>query len=431
MTKKLRIAVIGAGSPLFTPDLMDTLLLKKELYGSEIYLMDIDSGRLDFMFRYCSRLMAENDCAFSLVSGTDLDEALYDADFVIVTVAVGGLAMRKFDVEVPLKYGIVHIKADTAGPAGIFRGMRSIPFFVDMGKRMEKLCPQAVLINLSNPLTTITRAVSKETGIKCIGVCSSIDGMKRDIAGKLGVDAEHLVLYSTGVNHFTWMTGIYLDGRDIMKDFVEKAIPLFEEGLPVTNELYKTYGCFPIPGYKYASEFFPYFLRPETGYGKDYGFSADSHEARSKAAEGQYAGLKLRLESGKLKGAGDNPDTGIIAGVMESIALNKPEIYNLNTPNHGQLPSLPYGAVVEGPVCVAGDAIMPLCSSKLPERVLKLLERAAYEQELVVEAAVKGDRELVLEAFLMDPLVNSPISARKIIDELLELQKDYLPQFHK
>lgn len=432
MDLKLKIALIGAGSPLFASDLLNSLLTVKEIYGSEIYLMDIDRERRDFIYLYARKLMDENGRPFEVYAAADLDEALMDADYVVVTIAIGGLSMRKHDIEIPLKYGIVHVKSDTTGPAGIFRALRSVPVFVDLVKRMEKLCPKALLINLSNPLTVITRAVTKISRVKTAGICTTIDGMRHQIAGHLKVNENRLELYSTGVNHFTWLQDIFLDGRDCMKDFIEIVLPNYIKDLPVTGDLYKTYGCFPIPGYKYGSEFFSWYLGPESDMGRDYGFEPDSPESRSKTGEDIYKQLRERMDNNmKLAIKSENLDTKAIMDLIESTALSKPRVLNLNMPNYGQIHDLTYGSIIEGPVFVNGDRMQPLCCKRLPERIIKLLERVVYEQELVVEAALNGDRELVFEAFLMDPLVNSPWNARKIIDELLELEKDYLPQFFK
>lgn len=432
MDTKLKIAMVGAGSPLFTSDLLNSLLTVKEIYGSEIHLMDIDRERLNFINTYSQRLMNENGSPFEVFATAELDEALKDADFVVVTVAIGGLHMRKHDIEVPLKYGIVHVKSDTTGPAGIFRALRSVPFFVDLVSRMERLCPKALLINLSNPLTVITRAVTKTSGIKTAGICTTIDGMRYQIAGHLKVNENRLEIHSTGVNHFTWLQDIMLDGKDCMQDFIDKALPNYIENLPVTGDLYKTYGCFPIPGYKYGSEFFSWYLGSQSDMGRDFGFEPDSLEDRSKTGEDKYELLREKMDNNmKLTYESRNLDTKAIMDLIESSALSKPRVLNLNMPNYGQIHDLPYGSIIEGPVLVKGDRMQPLCHKRLPERIIKLLERIVYEQELVVEAALTGDRELIFEAFLMDPLVNSPWNARKIINELLELEKDYLPQFFK
>lgn len=431
MGRKLKIAVIGAGSPLFTPDLMASLLEKSELYGSAIHLFDIDGERLEFMRLYSSWLMRANGNAYEVAACACRDEALSAADIVISTVAVGGVAMQKHDVEVPLKYGITHIKGDTTGPAGIFRGLRTIPFILDLAASMERLCPKARLINLTNPMTVVTRAANAGSSVKAIGICSAIDGMRADIAGKLGLDAGELALYSFGVNHFTWMSGIARCGRDIMDEFTAKALPVYISDLPVTGDLVKTFGCFPIPGFKYASEFFRWYLGPETHQGRDFGFSPCDPGRKAEDAARIYGRLKQRMGGDGYVPDALNTDTQIIAGVIESIALNRPAVWNLNVPNAGQLPGLPLGAVVEGPVYVSGETMLPLCCPGLPESVMKLLERVAAEQELVAKAGMQGDRRLLLDALLLDPLVNSPVHARNIVDELLVLERAYLPQFYK
>ncbi len=432
MNAKMKIAIVGAGSPLFTPDLLNSLLTVKGLYGSEIYLTDIDKKRLDFIHAYSRRLMEENGRPYEVYASDEIDAALKDADYVIVTVAIGGLQMRMHDVEVPRKYGIVHVKADTTGPAGIFRALRSIPFFVGLAGKMEKLCPGALLVNLSNPLTAITRAVTKSSEIKTVGICTTIESMRHQIAEGLKVNESRLEICSAGVNHFTWLQEILLDGRDCMADFIEKVLPEYIGTLPVTGDLYKNYGRFPIPGYKYASEFFSWYLGPQTDMGRSCGFEPDSPVNRGKTGEDIYALLREKMDNNlKLTCTPDNLDTKAITDLLESTALSIPRVINLNTPNYGQVHDLPYGSVIEGPVYVKGDRLQALCNKRLPGRIIRLLERIVHEQELVVEAALTGSREVLFEAFLEDHLVNSPWNAQKIIDELLALEKDYLPQFYQ
>jgi len=428
----LGVAIVGAGSTELALDVVRAVLHRKELHGSEIRLMDIDPDRLSFALAYSQRLMAENGRVCSVTASQDRGVALEGAGFVIATVAIGGESMRRHDVQVPLKHGIVHVKGDTTGPAGIFRGLRSIPFVVGLARQMELLAPDAVLLNLSNPLTTMTRAVLRETPVRAVGICSCIDEMKLDFAAKMGVAPERLQVRSIGVNHLTWMTGISCDGRDAMEEFVAKVIPYFRAGLPVTAELYDAYGCFPIPGYKYASEFFPYFLGPTTHGGRDLGFEPYVPDGGTARAAGARSLLAREMEGDdKLPVRQPTPLAETVAAVMTSIACGQAAVHNINVPNLGRVPAVPPDAVLEGPVRVSGDGWRPLDCGKLPRRIERVLERVVREQELVVEAAVKGDRELLFEAFLMDGLVGSLSAARQIIDELLELEREYLPQFHR
>lgn len=429
MAGEMKIAVIGAGSPLFTPDLLQSLLSKRGLYGSRLCLHDIDAGRLDFMTGYAHAFLGANGGGYDVSAMADRDEALQGADFVISLVSVGSLEMRILDAEVPARHGVVHVKGDTTGPAGIFRGLRTIPFVTGLAKSMEKLCPKAVLLNLTNPMTVVTRAASMCSAIKTIGICTAVGGMRRDIAGKLGLEEGRLALCSCGVNHFTWMSSLTCDGRDAIAEFERRALPDYLS-LPVTGDLYETFGCFPIPGYKYASEFFRRYLGPETDYGRKLGFSPCSPKARSEEAARSYDRLARRIAERDFLPDARNLDTDTIADVVESIWLNRPATIHLNTPNLGQLPFLPPGAVVEGPVALAGENLLPLCCPGLPEAVQEELRRVTSEQELAVRAGVEGDRQALLDALLADPLVPSASAARGIAEELLDAEREFLPQFH-
>jgi alpha-galactosidase len=414
-------AIIGAGSSELTADFLHEVLQCPSLRGIDIRLMDIDPQRLDFMLGYAKRAAAERGDFFMVSATGDPGNALDGADFVLCAADVGGWRMRKLDLQIPLAHGIVHVKGDTTGPAGIFRALRGAPFIVDLCRRMERVCPRAVLVNFANPLTPLTRAALRETTITALGICSCVEDMRADIAGKMGLNARRMSLECLGVNHFTWMTGISCDGRDAMRLFTEKALPVFLADLPVTNDLYLRYGSFPVPGYKYASEFFPWYLGAQTDHGRKLGFLPDSTEERQLAAR--------MLSQTPLEHRARNAAAAAACTLMESFIDGRLAVLHLDTPNEGRVPGVPWDAVVEGPVLVAGNRLSPLCCGALPPAVTQVLQRVTREQELTVEAAVRGDRDRLLEALLLDPLVPTASAARSVMNELLAAEKEFLPLF--
>jgi alpha-galactosidase len=411
---------------------MRSLLARPALRGSSIRLFDVNAERLEQSRRYGEWLGEASPGALRISAADSRSAALEEADFVALAVSVGGERMRSLDVGIPLGRGIVHVKGDTTGPAGIFRGLRGISFILELAREMERRCPRAFLLNVSNPLTVLTRAVGRETSIRAVGFCSCITEMRGEFARILGCPADSLDLQCLGVNHFTWMTGIYRDGRDVREEFEESIVTRFREGLPVTTDLYDAYGAFPVPGYKYASEFFPWFLGPATDHGKSIGFMPDQASARTAAAEARSAVLAEEMARPHTQPTRElSPSTEEVADFVEAAVTGRPRLVNANTPNGGRIPSAPFDAVLEGPVLVAGESLRPLVGAPLPTPVVRLLERVIAEQELVVEAGVAGSRDALFEAFLMDALVPSLAGATEMIDEMLEAQKEFLPAFQK
>ena len=425
------IAVVGAGSSWFTPELMRSLLSRPSLRGAAVRLTDVDGQRLAFMGRYGRWLHAGSDDTLDVSTWSDPADALEAADFVAVAVAIGGERMRELDVQIPLRHGIVHVKGDTTGPAGIFRGLRGIPFMVNLAHQMERRCPGAVLLNVSNPLTVMTRAVLRESRIRAAGFCSCIREMQGEFARILGYPREHVDLQCIGVNHFTWMTGLYVDGREVPEEFIGKVVARFREGLPVTVDLYDAYGAFPVPGYKYASEFFPWFLGAANEFGRKIGFAPDDAAARRASADANRAQLVEDMTRPPSELNRElSASTEEVVDFIEATHSGRPLIMNANTPNLGRLSLAAASAVVEGPILVAGRSRRPLLGGPLPSGVARLLARVIEEQELVVEAAVKGSRDALLEAFLLDPLVTSLAAAKQLIEEMLDAERDFLPTFH-
>ena len=333
-----RIAIIGAGSLKFTAQILSSLLAREATRYAHVTLMDIDPARLALVDRYARAIAAHAGDTLAIHSTESRGDALVDADFVLVTVAIGGLALKQMDVEICREHGVIQVKGDTTGPAGIIRGLRSIPFMLDLARDMEQVCPDALMINLSNPLSTLTGAVTQHTSIRAIGICTSVEGMRHDFADKLGAAQERVRLMSAGVNHFTWLTGLYLDGKrrmDLLQDVIAPAF----EGLPVTLDLYRAYGMFPIPGYKYASEFFPFFTSCASEYGKPLGFSPFDAASEAASLSASLAEIEDALAGGKpFAMPAVNTDSEAVVSLIESMVSGTPGVHTINCRNEGQVP---------------------------------------------------------------------------------------------
>lgn len=441
----MKVTIIGGGSYGWTPTIFRDLIMTEELEGATICLEDINRQSLEELTTLCKQVLADFGKNFKLVSTTDQQEALQDADYVILTITVGGFDSMQHDLEIPYKYGIYQSVGDTVGPGGLSRALRNLPVVLDIARDMEKLCPRAWLINITNPMTTITRVVNKHSSVRCIGLCHELFGTMRRLQKLFGLSdwRKEITVTAGGVNHFVWILDMRINGRDgfemlgqylsdpqRLKERQTRAAtkgPLFTTDA-LKFELFRTYGYLPAAGDRHIAEFFPYFLGAEVNKGADFGvrlttigvrrekwFPGDQQRVRDLIAG------KEQLSRGKSQEA--------VSNIIASLATGKPLIEIMNLPNRGQIDNLPREAVVETLGCVRQDTAQGIAIGNLPEPIVGWVATHVMNQEMTVEAALEGDRKLALEVLLGDPMTRNFRDAGKMLDELLEANRKYLPRF--
>ncbi|GAH40258.1 unnamed protein product, partial [marine sediment metagenome] len=272
---KLNISIIGGGSFMWSPKIVTDLVDKKDLHDSQILLHDIDSEALDLTYRLGQKIIGEAEANFRIRATSNLEEALEEADFVILAISPGGLEAMRSDLEIPLKYGIYQAVGDTVGPGGISRALRTIPVVVDIAKKMEDLCSDAWLINYTNPMSTLCRAISKSTGIKTIGLCHEpiavLDTIKRILQIE---DESDFQVKIAGINHLSWILELKVRGEDgfpILRNYIDQHMGEIVEAVKATNwadadpfkdnnlvkfELFRLFGYLPAAGDRHVAEFF-------------------------------------------------------------------------------------------------------------------------------------------------------------------------------
>ena len=441
----MKIVIIGAGSTVFTPGLIADLTGSKTLSDSTVALVDINPDAAETMARYAERVARERGVGLRVESATDRREVLAGADFVTATIAVGGVRAWERDVRIPEAHGVWQTVGDSVGPGGVFRALRHVPELVAIAQDMEELCPDAWLFNYTNPLTPLVRGVQKVTAIKCAGLCHGVLHTRAAIAHDLGLPHHELSLTAAGLNHLCWVLDLRHDGQDVYPQFRELvrgwlASPPppsddpYEGFQEVSARLMEIYGYYPSPGDRHVAEFFPFFLRQtENGlaYGTQSGLDmtnralASRDERWDRIAE-QAAGraeLDRRLFDEAREGER-------VVSIMEAIVTDKPLLeLAVNVRNDGLIPNLPREAVVEAPGLVDGRGVQGVAIGPLPEGIANILGARAHQQELMVDAALAGDRTLALQALLADPLVPSVESAVAMLDEALAAHAPYLPRF--
>lgn len=476
--KNLKVAYIGGGSRGWAWVLMRDLLMERTM-GGEVRLYDIDydaakinedlGNKVDKIARYTddSTWDPETEYMDEIVdherltmnwkfkAHKDIETALDGADFVFLSILPGTFDEMESDVHLPEKYGIYQPVGDSTGPGGIIRALRTIPMYEGFAKAIKKMCPEAWVINYTNPMTVCTRTLYKVfPEIKAFGCCHEVFGTQnllckvlKEIVGIDNVKREQLVTNVVGVNHFTWITKARYGDIDLFEpyaEFAEKCLTGFDEGgdknwanamyktkEKVKLDLFKRYGAIAAAGDRHLAEFNPgyhYLLSPEQ-VREEWNFDLTTVASRKEE-------LKRRLEKSRKIHDGemrfDVWPTGE-EGVHQMRALlgMSDLVTNVNIPNYGQIPNLPIGAVVETNAVFRHNSLEPVFAGEAPVGVRSLLLRIVDEQELLVEAGLERDLEKAFKVFVHDPLVTIPMNkARELFDEMIENTKKYLSMYN-
>ncbi len=458
---KPRIVVIGAGSASFGPTTLASIMRSKKLKGATVALVDFDKKSLANLTQLAIRLNMEWDAGMQILSNTDRREVLLDADFVIVSIEVPPREhLWRLDWEIPVKHGLRQPYGENGGPGGFMHACRQIPPFMAIARDMEALCPKAWLINFSNPLPRITRAVTKYSNIKILGKCHQLDvgyGIAAVLlsdhfgyAVPVGVDfhsnpantrkvklmasigRQKLDIKAAGLNHFTWMLEVRdrENGEDLYPALRAAALNPPKSLEPLSMELFRNFDYCPVPGDSHLCEYLPWthdvVSRPWEYFNiRLYDWEANEAQRHSnRTAVVNMANGDLPVDV-----LANSPSEGAVE-LIEAIAWDE-SYYDdaVNLPNTGHITNLPDGTIVEVPALVSGESIESVGLAPLPDPIAELCRREAALVELVVDAAVTGDRRLALHALLLDPMINDIGRAKVILDDYLTTFADYLPQF--
>jgi alpha-galactosidase/6-phospho-beta-glucosidase family protein len=424
----VKIALIGGGSVQWTPTLTADIALTRPLAGASLVLHDINAQALEFMVPICERIVEQAEGDLRVKATTDRAEALQDADFVILCVGIGGLGAMRNDLEIPERYGTYQSVGDTVGPGGLARGLRHIPFAVQIAQEMEQLCPHAWLLNLTNPMTTICRGVTRATSIRTIGLCHEVTDVRTHLAGLFHVPAESIALDVAGINHLPvilhW-TADERDGMDILRERLATHDPLdfvgevelntvfdvFIDRFAVKLTLFQQLGMLFGSGDRHVAEFFPGFLTEENDYGRRYGILLTTADHRI-----EMANLRRVQAEYVVPRMSDEQLAPLIAALVGGPAGQ----FVVNVPNQGQVDNLPRDAVVECMAHVDALGVRPVAVGPLPYPAYATIAGHVARQELIVEAALTGQRAPALAALATDPLVRNPASVEPMLDALLE-----------
>ena len=453
-----KITIIGGGSYTWGPTFMRDIFATPELKGSTIVLQDIAQDRVDLVYTLGKKMITDFKLDFHLEKTLSLDEALQGADFVILTITTGRLESMRPDLEIPAKYGIKQSVGDTTGPGGLSRALRNIPVVSEIGRKVMEICPNALFLNYTNPMTVLTRVLAMQ-GLKVVGLCHEWIGVREHLASIFSAQGgvlaagdggssnkANITAKIAGVNHLIWVTDLYADGKRVFDELpaiTEKVLngeikvdtddtSVFADHAKVKSTLFQLYGALPAAGDRHIAEFFPHFINESTNWGKDYGLILTSVEDRY-ALEAEARGLIESALRGEvpLEPFMQDISTEAANKIIRAIVCGEAYIGIMNLPNVGQIANLSYVAVVETYGVIDALGANAITYGDVPAGVQNVLEHHIHQQELTVEAALQGSREIALQVLLNDPLSSRLTipQAKQLLEELLIANKQYLPLF--
>lgn len=436
MTERgLKIATIGGGSS-YTPELIEGFILRqKELPVKDIYLVDIEEGRekLEIVSALAKRMVEKSGADIRIHATLDRREALKDADFVTTQFRVGQLDARIRDEKIPLRYNV--IGQETTGPGGFAKALRTIPVILDICKDMKELCPEAWLINFTNPSGIITETVLNHTDIKAIGLCNVPIGMLHDVADKFSVGVDKVRVDFVGINHLLWGRSITVEGKDVTEEIIRKVCEDSEKetlkNIPNEGfepEFLKALGMLPISYLKY------YYLAPRM-------LEHCIHDAETVGTRGEvvkkvekelfelYKDPNLSIKPPQLAERGGAHYSDAACSLINSIYNNKGDMQTVNVLNNGTNLDLPDSAAIERNCIIDRQGAHPVSLGHTPLKIRGLLQVVKNYEQLTVEAAVHGDYSCALQALATHPLVPSTAIAKKLLDDIIRENLEYLPEF--
>lgn len=440
---------------VFTQGLVADLIRTFDGENWHLSLVDIDPKALNIVYRICKKMLEAKKSDIRLDCSTDRCEALPGSDYVITTIGVGGRRAWEKDVLIPRKYGIFQPVGDSVMPGGISRAMRMIPAMVGIAKDIEKLCPNARFFNYANPMTMSCRAVWKATGFPVTGLCHGVTHSEHYLQKFAGVGRDKATSYAVGLNHLTFIYDFRYDGRDLFPELRKRLAEIEKAGVdytyvgrgfaeydkpeppldePFSWELFKTCDAFPAPGDRHVAEYFAErFVNKGSYYGKTLGIDAYSFEQTIESGDEEYARMeKLADDNAGLPESFFNRFSGEheqLTNIILSIEHDSRKIFYSNVPNNGTVPQLPASTVLEMPAAATAFGMLPLQLKDLPEKLAPVISKHAAIVETAVEAALKGDKGLFAEAVLMGGYISDKAAVEKMVNEMIDAQMDYLPQF--
>ena len=432
-----KIVMLGVGSTFFTKNIIASIIK----YGGawEIRMVDIDEKCLDVALNLGRKMVEQYKADIKITGSANRLDVLEGADAVVSTIGVGGRKAWEKDVFIFRQFNIYQSTGDTFGAGGLSRAMRTIPVLLNVASDMEKLCPNALLVNFTNPMSANCMALNKYSKIKTVGLCNGVTAFQSRLADVIGAPFDETWCKAVGVNHFTWITDFYHNGENVLNKIKEamRADESKRVGGQYAWELFDTFGAFPTVGDGHICEFMPAMQAKGAYYGATFGVDGGhDFEKYAKYWDDVCAGMEAQayghkpLELPENDGEPKFSDEDLFIDVlMAATGGGVPVERTVNLPNNGVVKNLPDDAVIESTALINSAGFHRYNYGELPAGINAILQRITSSHALTVEASMSGDKNIVIQALMADSVAANRQTAEKIADCILETHKDYLPHF--
>ena len=425
----IKVAMIGAGSVVFSKNLTGDILSFPEFKNATLCYMDIDEERLRVGADLCRKVAKSLDANPTIEATTDRRKALQGADFVINMVQIGGFNSTLVDFEIPRKYGLNFTIADTTGPGGLFRALRTFPMLSGLARDMDEICPNATLLNYSNPMSMNIQTVTRTSNIRVVGLCHSVQGTLDELLRYIGEKAEDVAFICAGINHMAFYTKLEKDGQDLYPRLFEAMNdPAIFAKNKVRFELMKRLGYFITESSEHNAEYSPYFMPHGRDMIEKYDVPIDEYLRRCDGIVDEFERMKKFSKSDAPMEVHRSHEYG--STIIHSMVTGKPSVVYGNMPNRGAISNLPHNAIAELPTLVDRAGLQFTQVGELPPQLIGYMQPHVTQQELFIRAALEGRRDHVYQAAMFDPLTAATLTLDKIVemcDELIEAQRGDLP----
>ncbi len=431
-----QVTLMGAGSAVFSRQLMVDILLTPGLDGGSFALVDIDPARLELAHQLAEKVIALTGKDWTVKASTDRRQVIGGSDYLINFIEVNGLQTVRLDHEMPMKYGVKQCIGDTIGPGGIFKALRTGPDWLDILYDAEELCPDALVLNYTNPMSILTLAALRATDMQVVGLCHSVQGTSERLASYAGVPYEEMRWRCGGINHNAWFTELTHNGQDLYPLLKEQARePAFFDQDPVRFEMMQQFGYFVTESSGHFSEYVPYFRKRDDliekydrdGYRGETGFYANNWPDWRAAAD-EYARRMLTGEAEiELRRSHE-----YASYIIEAQETGAPTRIHGNVLNTGLIDNLPQDGCVEVACMVDKNGVNPCHFGTLPTQLAALNQAHIAVHELVVTSLLERDRQAAVHALMLDPLTAAVCSLEEIrclFDEMYEAEREFIRAF--
>ncbi len=429
----IKIAMIGAGSVTFSQRLTGDILSYPEFKDATLTYMDIDEERLQVGAALCRKMAKAMGANATIETTLDRRAALKDADFVITMLLVGGFDSVLADFEIPRRFGVRQTIADTVGPAAVMKALRLYPVLSGIARDMEELCPRAVLLNYSNPMSMNMLSVFRTSGIRAVGLCHSIQGSYGELMRYLRQDPERCTFVAGGINHMSVFTRLERDGVDLYPAlFAAMEDPRISRENPVRFELMRRFGCFPTESSTHHAEYGPYFLHHGEARRAQFGVTVDSYLLAYPRMLDDWERMKAQARSEEPMPVCRSHEYG--SEIIHSMVTGQPRVVYGNMPNSGAIDNLPRAAIVEAPTLVDRSGLRFGHIGEIPPQWVGYVSPHVAVHELFIRAAQQGRRDHLYQAAMLDPNTAASATTDEIVamcDQLIAAHQRWLPPLAK